>query len=83
MSDLTTYRLYIDGTWVDSDGGEQVEVVNPATEEIVGRVPQATRTDVVRAVAAELKSTSGDPGLDQVLSEIDLRVEVELAKAGG
>ncbi|HEY0233441.1 MAG TPA: flagellar assembly protein FliX [Afipia sp.] len=36
----------------------------------------------LRAVATELKSTSGDPGLDQVLSEIDLRVEVELAKAG-
>jgi hypothetical protein len=37
----------------------------------------------LRAAAAELKSSSGDPGLDQVLSEIDLRVEVELAKAGG
>ncbi len=37
----------------------------------------------LRAIAADLKSTSGDPGLDQVLSEIDLRVEVELAKAGG
>ena len=29
-----------------------------------------------------LKSSSGDPGLDAVLSEIELRVEVELAKAG-
>lgn len=36
----------------------------------------------LRAIAADLKSSSGDPGLDQVLSEIDLRVEVELAKAG-
>ena len=36
----------------------------------------------LRAIAADLKSPSGDPGLDQVLSEIDLRVEVELAKAG-
>jgi hypothetical protein len=36
----------------------------------------------LRAITADLKSTSGDPGLDQVLSEIDLRVEVELAKAG-
>jgi hypothetical protein len=32
--------------------------------------------------AANLKSSSGDPGLDAVLSEIELRVEVELAKAG-
>ena len=36
----------------------------------------------LRAAAAGLKSTSGDPGLDAVLSEIELRVEVELAKAG-
>jgi hypothetical protein len=36
----------------------------------------------LRAAAANLKSSSGDPGLDSVLSEIELRVEVELAKAG-
>ena len=36
----------------------------------------------LRDAAAALKSSSGDPGLDAVLSEIELRVEVELAKAG-
>ena len=36
----------------------------------------------LRAAAADLKSSSGDVGLDAVLSEIELRVEVELAKAG-
>jgi Class II flagellar assembly regulator len=36
----------------------------------------------LRDAAANLKSSSGDPGLDAVLSEIELRVEVELAKAG-
>jgi hypothetical protein len=36
----------------------------------------------LRMAAADLKTTSGDPGLDRVLSEIELRVEVELAKAG-
>ncbi len=44
--------------------------LNPA---MVGRL---------RDAAANLKSSSGDPGLDAVLSEIELRVEVELAKAG-
>lgn len=34
----------------------------------------------LRAVAAGLKDLSGDPRIDQVLAEIDLRVEVELAK---
>lgn len=34
----------------------------------------------LKAAAAGLKDLSGDPRVDQVLAEIDLRVEVELAK---
>jgi Class II flagellar assembly regulator len=36
----------------------------------------------LQAAASELKTNSGDEGLDSVLAEIELRVEVELAKAG-
>ena len=36
----------------------------------------------LRDAATALKISSGDSGLDTVLSEIELRVEVELAKAG-
>ena len=36
----------------------------------------------LQSAAAELKDSSGDPGLDGVMDEINLRVEVELAKAG-
>ena len=46
-----------------------------------GNLDQATVLRL-RDAAANLKSSSGDPGLDAVLSEIELRVEVELAKAG-
>jgi hypothetical protein len=42
----------------------------------------ASTVNRLRDAAASLKSTSGDPRLDAVLSEIELRVEVELAKAG-
>lgn len=46
-----------------------------------GSVDQSTLARL--KVAAEgLTEGSGDPGLDSVLSEIDLRVAVELAKAG-
>src|SRR5215470_11516112 len=41
-----------------------------------------TRSAAPPKAAASMKSSSGDPGLDTVLSEIELRVEVELAKAG-
>lgn len=36
----------------------------------------------LKSVSAELADGSGDSGLDEVLAEIDLRVAVELAKAG-
>src|SRR5579863_8294860 len=46
-----------------------------------GTLDQATLLRL-KSVSADLKDASGDPRLDQVLGEIDLRVAVELAKAG-
>jgi hypothetical protein len=37
----------------------------------------------LKAVAAHLQNGSGDVALDGVLAEIELRVEVEIAKLGG
>jgi hypothetical protein len=48
---------------------------------LAGKFDTATMNRL-RDAAANLKCASGDPGLDTVLSEIELRVEVELAKAG-
>ena len=42
----------------------------------------ASTVNRLRAAAANLKSSSGDPGLDAVLSEIELRVEVNWPKPG-
>ena len=46
-----------------------------------GTLDQATLLRL-KAAAAALKDGSGDERLDQVMSEIDLRVAVELAKVG-
>jgi hypothetical protein len=48
---------------------------------LAGNIDQPT-VSRLRDAAAALKFSSGDPQLDSVLSEIELRVEVELAKAG-
>lgn len=46
-------RFYIDGQWVEpSDGVTFADIVNPATELIVGKLAMGTRDDVDRAVAA-------------------------------
>ncbi|MER5210164.1 aldehyde dehydrogenase family protein [Streptomyces sp. NPDC002838] len=44
-------RLFVGGAWVEPDGGHY-EVVDPATEETVGRAPEASRDQVHAACAA-------------------------------
>jgi hypothetical protein len=48
---------------------------------LAGTLDQAVMLRL-KSVAADLHDTSGDERLDQVLAEIELRVAVELAKAG-
>lgn len=45
------WKLYIGGEWVEGDGSSY-EVVNPATEEIVGYAPQASVAQSIDATAA-------------------------------
>ena len=49
---VTDRKMFINGELVESTSGEWIEVRNPATGEIVGRVPGGTAADVDRAVAA-------------------------------
>ena len=42
-ADLQTRdKLYINGKWIPSTGKGTIDVINPATEEVVGRVPEGT-----------------------------------------
>jgi acyl-CoA reductase-like NAD-dependent aldehyde dehydrogenase len=45
-------KLYIGGSWVPSTGKGTLEVVNSATEEVIGTVPEGTPEDVDKAVRA-------------------------------
>ena len=45
-------RIYVGGAWVPSSGSGTLEVVDSATEEVIGTVPEGTAEDVDRAVAA-------------------------------
>jgi acyl-CoA reductase-like NAD-dependent aldehyde dehydrogenase len=46
------YSMYIDGSWVDSESGGRAEVGSPATGEVIGTMPEGTRADAQRAIAA-------------------------------
>src|SRR5438874_6113895 len=45
-------KLYIDGAWVPSSGSDTIDVINSTTEEVMGRVPEATPDDVDKAAEA-------------------------------
>ncbi|MBV8984937.1 MAG: aldehyde dehydrogenase family protein, partial [Acidimicrobiia bacterium] len=53
---LKNYQLYIGGEWVDATSDDGLEVINPATEETIGSVPQGSIADVDRAVGAARKA---------------------------
>lgn len=56
-----TRRLFINGSWVEGSGDEVLEVVNPATEEIIAEVPQATPADIDAAVGAARQAFDEGP----------------------
>ncbi|WP_336881076.1 aldehyde dehydrogenase family protein [Rhodococcus globerulus] len=54
-------QLYIDGAWIDSESDTIIDVVNPATEEVIGRIPQATVGEVTRAIEAARRAFDEGP----------------------
>lgn len=77
----TRTELYIDGKWVSPGGSDAIEVINPATEQVLGTVPAGTDADVDTAVAAARKAF--DPSisvaerrerLDAVITAMDKRL---------
>lgn len=81
-------QFYIDGKWVDPEGDETLQVINPATEEPVERIALGGHGDVDKAVAAarhafgEFSRTSRDERtalLERIIECYDARQE-ELAQ---
>jgi succinate-semialdehyde dehydrogenase/glutarate-semialdehyde dehydrogenase len=44
-------RLFIGGEWLSAAGRKTSPVINPATEEVIGHLPHATKADLDRALA--------------------------------
>ncbi|MFG1925345.1 aldehyde dehydrogenase [Cryptosporangium sp. NPDC048952] len=58
---LTYDTFYIGGEWVAPAGSSVFDVVSPASEELVGRVPEASNADVDAAVDAARKAFDEGP----------------------
>lgn len=82
-------QFYIDGQWVDPVGLSPLDVENPATEEVAGRIALGSAADVDKAVAAARRAfgswsqTSREERLDllQAISAEYLRRQGDLAAA--
>ncbi len=49
---LFRQQCYIDGQWVDADGGDTMEVTNPSTGSKIGTVPRMGNAETARAIDA-------------------------------
>ena len=60
---MDTFPMLIDGSWVDSESREYIDVINPATEEVFARVPRATEAEADRALKAAARAFPAWSGL--------------------
>ncbi len=49
-------HLYIDGEFITADGRKQQDILNPATGQVIGRLPHATTEDLDRALDAAARA---------------------------
>src|SRR5499427_999559 len=49
---MKTYQLYINGEYVDATSRATIDVIDPATTDVIAKVPDANAQDVDRAVRA-------------------------------
>lgn len=58
-SGLLRQAMLIDGEWVQADSGQTLEVRDPATGQLVGRVPNGGAAETRRAIAAAERAMQG------------------------
>ena len=70
---LNNEKLYINGSYIDSQTNKWIEVENPATGKIIGRVPKASADEINLAVesAYEAFKTFSKTSLEERISYIE------------
>ncbi len=60
MTKLEEYKMFIDGSWVESESKKTFETLNPENNEPWAKVPEANSKDVDKAVKAAQKAFEGE-----------------------
>lgn len=53
---MQKHQLYVNGNYIDSTGNDWIEVINPATEEVISQIPKGNKEDVEKAVEAAFQA---------------------------
>jgi succinate-semialdehyde dehydrogenase / glutarate-semialdehyde dehydrogenase len=56
---LVLDRTYVDGSWVVSKSGQTFEVTNPASDAVIGRLPESGLDDLNDAIQAASRALEG------------------------
>ena len=57
----TREHIYVGGEWIAPAGTGTIEVVSPHTEQVIARVPDGTKADIDKAVAAARDAFDNGP----------------------
>lgn len=49
---MRRYKLFLNGEFVESSSGKMIKVINPANEEVISEVPEATIEETKKAIDA-------------------------------
>jgi len=61
---MKTYQLYINGEYVNAKSGATIDVIDPATTDVIARTPDANKDDVDAAVKAARAAFDEGPWKD-------------------
>ena len=79
-ADTKALRNYVGGEWITPQTAEYLDVTNPATGDLLGRVPLSNRADVEQAVAAAqaaFPAWRATPPLDRARYLFSVREQME------
>jgi len=75
-----TLALYINGEFISGDGRREQDVVNPATHEVLGKLPHATRADLDLALSSAQRAFAEWRHTSPMVRSKILRRVAELAR---
>lgn len=53
---MQTHQMYVNGEYIASTGDEWIDIINPATEQVISKIPKGTEEDVDKAVEAAFQA---------------------------